>query len=137
MILPPGRPNVLPGERLGQQDRSASVDRPMGVEHRSVEGAQGAVATAPSVVADQDVEMPERVDGGVDESAGCVGVGEVHAGVVDASVAAGKGLGDAVGDRVDPAGVGSPGLVPVVRGVVVQEQAGAEGGQAADRKSVV
>src|SRR5579859_2709246 len=51
---------VAGGERLGQQDRGAGVDRPVRVEHRRVQGAERAVAAAAGVVADQDVQVAER-----------------------------------------------------------------------------
>ena len=49
---------------------------------------------------------------------------------MDRGVGVGQGFGDPLGHGLRAAGVGSPGLVVVVGGVVVQEQAGAQGGQA-------
>ena len=116
---------MLGGEGLGQQDGGAGVDSPVRVEHVRIERAQGAVATAAGVVAHQNVQVPQRTGCGGYQLVRCVGSGEVELAVMDGRGVGGQGVGDAVDDRARSAGVGPPGLVMVVRGVVVQEQAGA------------
>jgi hypothetical protein len=118
------------GEGLGQQDHRSGVDRPVGVEHRGVQRAERAVAAAAGVVADQDVQVPEGTGRGVDQLSGRGRVGEVQSQVVDRGIRVGQGFGDSLDDGLRAAGVGSPGLGVVVRGVVVQEDAGTQGGQA-------
>jgi len=50
-------------EGLGEQNRRASVDGPVSVEDLCGELAEVAVGSAAGVVGDQDVDLPEGVDG--------------------------------------------------------------------------
>jgi len=130
---PAGAPVVLGGEGLRQQDGGSSGDGPVRVEHRGIEGAEWAVTAAAGVVADEDVEVPERPGRHVHQLAGRAGGGQVQLDVVNAC-AAGQGFGHAGDHSLRPTGVGAPRLVLVVPGAVVQEQAGAQRGQpASDR----
>ncbi|GLY84026.1 hypothetical protein Airi02_019550 [Actinoallomurus iriomotensis] len=100
----------------------------MRVEHGGVERAERPVASAARVVADEDVEMAERRHGRVDEAFGRVGLAEVQPEVVNGGVF-GEDVTDTVDHRLDPAGIGTPGLLDVMRNVVVEEHPGPEPGQ--------
>ena len=60
--------------------------------------------------------------------------GQVDFHVVDAGAGGAEGGPDARDHGLGAAGIASPGLVAVVRGVVVQEQAGAQRGQPAGHR---
>ncbi|RJQ82746.1 hypothetical protein D5S19_21215 [Amycolatopsis panacis] len=63
----------------------------------------------------------KRVDGGVDQRLGRVGLGKVESGVVDAGVGVAQGPGHVRRDALRPLRVRAPGLLAVV----MQDQAGA------------
>ncbi len=126
----PGLTLVPRREGLRQQDGGPGVDGPVRVEHSRVQAAQRAVAAAAGVVADEDVQVPERRGRGLDEPGWRAGVGQVEFGVADAR-AVGQRLGHPGDHRPRPARVSAPRLAAVMRGVMVQEQAGAQGGQPA------
>ena len=62
---------------------------------------------------------------------GRIGVRQVRLLVPDGRVRVGQRLGHAADHGLEPAGIGAPGLVAIVRGVVVKDQAGALRGQPA------
>jgi hypothetical protein len=51
--MPPG---AQAGVRLDRKQHRTGVDRPVRVQHRDVDGVEGAVAAAQRVVGDEDVE---------------------------------------------------------------------------------
>ena len=67
----------------------------------------------------------DRSGCGGDQLVRCVGVGEVELVVVE-DRGLGQHVGDAVDDRAPAFGVGSPWLIVVWLGVLVQKQAGAQ-----------
>jgi hypothetical protein len=119
---------VLRGEGLGKQEGGTGIDGPVPVEHIRIECAQRPVVAAAGVVAHEDVEVSERAGYGGDQLVRRVRLGEVELVVMEDS-GVGQRVGDAVDDRARASPVGSPRPVMVVRGVVVQEQAGAQRGE--------
>ena len=77
---------------------------------------QRAVRAAGGVVADEDVDVAEGVVGGGEQRLGGVRPREVEAGVGDLAA-------DRLEHGLDPAGVGAPRALGVVRDMVVREHA--------------
>ena len=67
--------------------------------------------------------MPERVGGGTNQAAGRVGVGEVELLMPDARIFLSQGIYHTAGNRLGAAWIFPPGLVAIVRRVMVQEKA--------------
>ena len=122
---------MLGGEGLGQQDRGAGVDGPVRVQHGGGQRAQGTVAAAAGVVGHQDVQVPEGLAGRTDELRRRVRGGQVQFQVPHAGLVVGASGGDAGQHRLGPAGIGAPGLIVIMLGELVQEQARAQRGQPA------
>jgi hypothetical protein len=107
------------------------VDGPVRVQHGGGQRAERTVAAAAGVVADEDVQVPEGLAGRVDETFRGAWFGEVRLDVPHAGHLVGPSGGDADDHRLGTAGVGTPGLIAIVRGELVQEQARAQRGQPA------
>ena len=112
---PPG-PGAAGGELLDQQQRRPGVDGVGEVQLRGGELLQRRHAAA-GVVGDERVDPAERALGGRDELGGRVGVGEVRGEVLDTHP--GAEVGD---DGRRTLGIGTPGLLRVVRAPRVQEE---------------
>ena len=119
---------MLGGEGLGQQDAGAGVDGPVRVEHGGGQRAERPVAAAARVVADQDVQVADVSGRRVDELGWRVGAAEVELGRLDAGRTVSQCGGHAVEHGLRSAGIAAPRLIPVVRRILLQEQAGAQRG---------
>ena len=130
MTRPPGRPSCRAAKAWVSRMVERVLTAQMRVKQGGVQRAERAVAAA-RVVADQDVQVAERVRRRLDEPGRSLRKGQVEFQVVHAGVDGGQGAPDAGDHGLDAAGILAPGLVTVVRRVVVQEQAGAQRGQPA------
>jgi hypothetical protein len=83
------------------------------VQHRGVQGAERPVPTAAGVVADEDVEVAEDVDGRLHQPVRRLGLSKVGIEAVETGAIA-LTFHDAVGDGLGAGRVGPPRLVPVV-----------------------
>jgi hypothetical protein len=104
----------------------------MRVQHSGVQRTERPVPTAAGVVANEDVQVAECVDGGLHQPVRRLGRSQVRIETAETGTVSQR-FRDAVGNRLRAGGVGAPRLVSVVGDVLVHEKACPQRSQPARR----